>query len=175
MMERLVLLVASVIAAFLIASGQGHPTWARDKAKLCETMKPAHGASAQPNSTFPDFFSLNASAVAEEGGYYHVQLDALDKDVRILGYLIEARDACTGEILSGNWNTAQADQILSCNAKNGVNAVHHRPRKAPAVTQVKHAWVPLNSVTSLNFMVSVVHKKDLFWVKESIEVVPCKN
>ncbi|CAG0912201.1 unnamed protein product [Notodromas monacha] len=173
MMEGLVL-VASVIAA-LIATSEGHPTWAQDKAKLCETMIPAHGATAQPNSTFADFFSLNASAVAEDGGYYHVQLDALDKDVGILGYLIEARDACTGEILRGNWNTAQADQILSCNAKNGVNAVHHRPRKAPAVPQVKHAWVPLNSVTSLNFIVSVVHKKDLFWVKQSIEVVPCKN
>jgi hypothetical protein len=137
-------------------------------------MTPSHGATAQDSATFDKFFTLKASKDAS--GTYHVEIQALNPDHKIKGYLITARDACTGQILSGNWTTAQADQIVACSTDNkGLNAVHHRPRRSPAQTEVKHDWVPISEVTSLQFMATVVEKKDTFWVKQSVSVVPCKQ
>ncbi|KAM9487957.1 putative ferric-chelate reductase 1 [Clarias gariepinus] len=141
--------------------------------KACQKMIPGH--QHQPSPENPPYTITMDKSIFSPGDHIKVTLSA-NNTAYFEGFLIEARNAAALE--SGSVGTftlldSSISQLLTCDHREG-SAVSHTSDKHKKEVQVM--WTaPQDSPPSIQFLITVLQKYDLFWVKIPSSVVSQKG
>lgn len=126
------LLVISILLARAWSLQNGAPT------SVCETMVPSHGGGTiQPQSDAPPFLISPAAARVAQDRPLSVVLGSR-QSVQYGGFLVEARDVRSGQIVGRFTQVPPVAKTISCRAQDDA-VTHVNPAKKGALEFV---WQP---------------------------------
>ncbi|MCJ8728586.1 hypothetical protein PDJAM_G00006200 [Pangasius djambal] len=130
----------------------------------CQDMMPGHHHH-KPSPTSPPYTITVDKSIFSPGDQIKVTLSA-ENNAYFEGFLIEARDAAIlegGSVGTFTLLDSTISQLLSCHHREG-SAVSHTSDHHK--TEVLVIWTaPQDSPPSVQFLVTVLQKFELFWVK----------
>ncbi|XP_071780167.1 putative ferric-chelate reductase 1 [Centroberyx gerrardi] len=168
------------LACFLLVvlTGYADPAAGYSNGKVsiaCRDMEPQHGYESSPD---PPPYSITVDTPTfSPGDRITVSLRvASSNSTYFRGFLIEARDAGrSGSAAEGRFilvDPAQS-QLLQCGHTQGSGVSHSDSSKK---TQVQAVWeAPKNPPERVQFLVTVVHKYKVYWVRIAGPVVSVKG